>query len=215
MFPCDSLHASHPLLPPPQAVSICLLSMSVSPLLLCKYVHQYHISRFHIHVLVYDTFFSFWPTSLCTIGSRFIHFSVDDVLSFSRLQLFVTRWTAAHWASLLFTVSQSLLKLMSIESLMPSNHLVLCCPLLLPSIFPRIRIFSNESVLHIRWAKDWSLSFSPSNVYSGLISFRIDWLGSSCSPRDSQESSLNTTVQKHNPLTINLLYGPTLTSIHD
>ena len=90
-------------------------------------------------------------------------------------------WTAAHQASLSFTVSQSLLKRVSfaqIESLMPSNHLIFCCPLLLlPSIFPRIRVFSNESALHIRWPKYWSFSFSisPSNEYSGLISFRINW----------------------------------------
>ena len=93
-------------------------------------------------------------------------------------QLFATPWTAACQASLSFTTSWSLLKLMSIESVMPSNHLVLCCLLLLlPSIFPSIRVFSNESVLHIRRPKDWSFSFStsPSNEYSGLISFRIDW----------------------------------------
>ena len=88
-------------------------------------------------------------------------------------------WTAAFQASLSFTISQSLLKLMSVELVMPSNHLILCHPLLfLPSIFASIRIFSNESVLHIRWPKNWSFSFniSPSNEYSGLISFRIDWL---------------------------------------
>ena len=86
-------------------------------------------------------------------------------------------WTAAYQASLSFTISQSLLKLISIESMMPSNNLILCCPLLLlPSIFPSIRVFSNESALHIRWPKYWSFSFiSPSNEYSGLISFKIDW----------------------------------------
>ena len=91
-----------------------------------------------------------------------------------------TPWTSAHQASLFITNSQSLLKLMSIESLMPSNHLILCRPLLpQPSIFPSIRIFPNESVLHIRWPKYWSFSFnfSPSNEYSGLISFWIYWLG--------------------------------------
>ena len=88
----------------------------------------------------------------------------------------VTPWTAACLASLSFTISWSLLKLMSVESVMPSNHLILCCPLLLPpSIFPSIRVFSNESALRIRWSKHWSFSFSPSNEYSGLISFRIDW----------------------------------------
>ena len=91
----------------------------------------------------------------------------------------VTSWTASRQASLSFTVSQSLLKLMSIKSVMPSNHLILCRPLLLlTSIFPRIRVFSNESVLHIRWPKYQSFSFSisPSDEYSGLISFRMDWL---------------------------------------
>ena len=90
--------------------------------------------------------------------------------------LFVTPWTAAHQASLSFTISWSLLKLMSIELVMPSNHLILCPPLLLlPSIFPSIRAFSNESALHIRWPKYWNFNISPSNEYSGLISFRIDW----------------------------------------
>ena len=90
-----------------------------------------------------------------------------------------TPWTAAHQASLSITNSQSLPKLISIESVMPSNHLILCRPLLLPpSIFPSIRVFSNESALHIRWLKHWSFSFNitPSNEYSGLISFRMDWL---------------------------------------
>ena len=100
------------------------------------------------------------------------------VHSLSPVRLFKTPWKAACQASLSFTISQSLLKLMSIESVMPSNHLILCCPLLLPSIFPRIWVFSNESALHIRWPKYWSFSFSisPSNEYSGLISFVIDWL---------------------------------------
>ena len=97
----------------------------------------------------------------------------------SHVQVFMTPWTAAHQASLSFTNSRSLLKLMCIESVMPSNHLILCRSLiLLPSIFPTIRVFSNESALHIRWPKYWSFSFgiSPFNEYSGLISFRIDWL---------------------------------------
>ena len=104
---------------------------------------------------------------------------LDTVQSLSRVWLFVTPWTAAHQASLSIINSWSILKLMFIESMMPSNHLILCRPLLLlPSIFPRIRIFSNESDLHIRWSKYWSFSFSisPSNEYSGLISFRMKWL---------------------------------------
>ena len=104
---------------------------------------------------------------------------ISSVQSFSRVRLFATPWTAGHQASLSITSPQSLLKLMSIESVMPSNHLILCHPLLLPpSIISSIRVFSNESVLSIRWPKDWSFSFSisPSNEQSGLISFRMDWL---------------------------------------
>ena len=103
---------------------------------------------------------------------------MSSVQLLSHVQLFVTPWTAGCQASLSFTNSQSLLKLMSIESVMPSNHLILCHPLLLlPLIFPSIRVFSNESVLCIRWPKYWRFSFSisPSNEYSGLISFRMDW----------------------------------------
>ena len=107
----------------------------------------------------------------------YIYQSVS-VQSLSHVRLFETPWTAARQASLSITNSRSLLKLMSIESVMPSNHLILCRPLLLPSIFPSIRVFSNESVLHIRWPKYWSFSFSisPSNEYWELISFKIDWL---------------------------------------
>ena len=105
--------------------------------------------------------------------------SVSSVQLLSHVQLFATPWTAACQASLSNTNSWSLLKLISIELVMPSNHLILCCPLLLlPSIFPSIRVFSNESLFRIRWPKYWSfsLSISPFNEYSGLISFRIDWL---------------------------------------
>ena len=104
---------------------------------------------------------------------------LSSVQSLSHVCLFVTPWTAAHQASLSLTVSQSFLKLRSIEWMRPSNHLILCCPLLLPpSIFPSIRVFSNAPVLHIRWPVYWSFRFSiiPSNKYSGLIFFRIDWL---------------------------------------
>ena len=103
----------------------------------------------------------------------------NSVQLLSRVRLFAIPWTAAHQASLSITNSQNLLKLVSIESMMPSNHLILCHPLLLlPSIIPSIRVFSNESVIGIRWPKYWSFNFniSPSNEYSGLISFRIDWL---------------------------------------
>ena len=112
-------------------------------------------------------------TKMCS----FVQFS--SVQSLSHVWFFVTPWTAACQASLSITSSQSLLKLMSIELVMPSNHFILCLPLLFPpSIFPSIRVFSNESVLHISWPKYWSVNFSisPSNEYSGLIFFRMDWL---------------------------------------
>jgi len=104
--------------------------------------------------------------------------SLNSVQSLCHVWLAATPWTAAHQASLSITNSWSLLKLVSIESVMPSNHLIFCRPLLPPSIFPSIRVFSNESVLRIRWRKYWSFSFSisPSNEYSGLISFRMNWL---------------------------------------
>ena len=110
-----------------------------------------------------------------TILLVYVQFSSVQLLS--RVQLFVTPWTAARQAFLTITNSQSLLKLKSIESVMPSNHFILCHSLL-PSIFPSIRIFSNESLVHIKWPKYWSFSVSiiPSNEYSGLICFRMDWL---------------------------------------
>ena len=138
----------------------------------------------------------------------------SSVQLLSHVQLFVTPWTAARQASLSITNSQSLLKLMLIQSVMPSNHLILCFPLLLlPSIFPSITVFSNESVIHIRWPKNWSFRFSirPSNEYSGLISFRMDWLdllavqGTSPTPQFKSTDSL----------ALSFLYSPTFTSIHD
>ena len=125
-------------------------------------------------------------------------------------------WTTARQASLSITNSQSLLKLMSIESVMPSNHLILCRPLLLlPPIFSSIRVFSNESALHIRWPKYWCFSFSisPSNEYSRLISFRMDWLDFL-----AVQGTLKSLLQHHSPkhqFFGTELYHPTLTSIHD
>ena len=112
-------------------------------------------------------------------GSKERPYLASSVQLLSHVRLFATPWTAACQASLSITNSWSLLKLVSIELVMRSNNLIICCPLLLlPSIFPNIRVFSNESVLHIRWPKYWSFSFSitPFNEYSGLISFRMDWL---------------------------------------
>ena len=130
----------------------------------------------------------------------------------------MTSWTAARQASLSFTISQSLLKLMSIESVMPSNHLNLCRPLLLPpSIFPSIRIFSNEAALPIRWSKYQSFSFSisPSNEYPGLISFRIDWFDLLAVQGTLKSLSPALQFKSINSSALSLLYGPTLISIHD
>ena len=123
----------------------------------------------------------------------------SSVQLLSHVRLFVTPWTAAHQASLSITNSRSLPKLMSIESVMSSSHLILCRPLLLlPPIPPSIRVFSNESTLHMRWPKHWSFSFSisPSNEHPGLISFRMDWLNLLAVQGVSRVFS-NTTVQKH------------------
>ena len=139
------------------------------------------------------------------------------VESLSHVRLFVTPWTAAHQASPSFTISQNLLKFMSVESAMPSNHLISCGPLLLlPSIFPSIRVFSSELALCIRWPKYWSFSFStsPSSEYSGLISlfsFRLAW--SPCNSRISWESSPAPQFKSINFSTLSLLYGPTLTGV--
>ena len=141
----------------------------------------------------------------------------SSVQSLSRVRIFATPWTAAHQVSLSIINSQSLLKLMSVESVMPSNHLIFCRPLLLlSSIFPSIRVFSNESVLGIRWPKYWSFSFSisPSNEYSGLISFRMDCLDL-LAVQGAQESSPTPQFKSINSSALSFLYGPTLTSIHD
>ena len=129
----------------------------------------------------------------------------------------MTPWTAAHQASLFITNSRSLLRHISFISVMPSNRLILCHPLLLlPSIFPNIGVFSNESVLPIRWSKYWSFGFSisPSNEYAGLIS--LGWTGwISLLSKGLSRVFSNTTVQKHQFLGLSFLYSPTLTSIHD
>ena len=140
----------------------------------------------------------FPPCSLTwvqTMVGIMVQFSSVQSLSF--VWLFATPWTTTCQASL------SITKPMSIESVMPSNHLILCCLLLLlPSIFPSIRVFANESALRIRWPKYWSFSISPSNEYSGLISFRIQ-----CSPRDSSESSPTPQFKSINSSVLSFLYG--------
>ena len=152
------------------------------------------------------------------LGQAFSKCYAVVVQSLSHVWPFMTPWTAACQAPLSFTVSWSLLKFTSIELVILSNHLILCRPLLhLPSIFSNIRVFSNESALHIRWPKYWSFGFciSPSNEY-----LRVDFLWnwqflSPCSSRDSQQSSPAPQFESTSSLVHNLLYGPTLTSIHD
>ena len=145
----------------------------------CPYGHEF-FSRFHWCQSVNKHFLKVF---LGCDALQEIHtcspYQLISVQLLSCAWLLATPWTAACQASLSITSSWSLLKLISIESVMPSSHLILCCPLLLlPSIYPNIRAFSNESVLHIKWPKHWSFSFriSPSNEYSGLISFRMNWL---------------------------------------
>ena len=142
---------------------------------------------------------------------------ISSVQSLSRVQLFATPWTTAHQVSLFINNSWSLLKVMSIESVMSPNHLILCRLLfLLPSIFPSIRVFSSESALHIRWPKYWSFSFniSPSNEYQGWLLLGLTGLISLLSKGHSRVFS-NTTVQKHQFLALSLFHSPALTCIHD
>ena len=141
----------------------------------------------------------------------------QSVQSLSCVRLFATSWSTACQPSLPITNSWSLLKLMSIEAVITSNHLILCHPpVLLPSIFPNFRVFSNESALHIRWPKQWSFSFSitPSNEYSELISFRMDQLDL-CEVQGTPKSLLQHHSSKESSLQHQLSYDPTLTSIHD
>ena len=152
------------------------------------------------------------PGTQATSSAQNAFYSLSSVQLLSHAQLLATPWTAAHQASLSITNSQSLLKLML---LMPSNHLILCHPLLLlPLIFPSIRVFSDELVLHIKWPKYWSFSFSisPSNVYSGLISFRMDWLDLL-----AVQGTLKSLLQHHSSKALILWcsgFFPTLTSMH-
>ena len=142
------------------------------------------------------------------IFKRDLVFQFSSVQSFSRVWLFVTPWIAAHQASLSITNSGSIPKLMCIELVVPSSHLILCHPLLhLPPVFPSIRVFPIESVLCIRWPKYWSfsLSISPSNEHPGLLSFRMDWFYLLATP---QFKSINSSA-------VSFLYSPTLTSIYD
>ena len=148
----------------------------------------------------------------------FHHGLLSSVQSLSRVQLFATPWTAARHAYLSITDSRQLLRLVSIELVMPSNDLILCQPLLLlPSIFPSIRVFSNESVLSIRWLKYWGFSFHHQSFqWIFRTDFLYDWLvWSPCCPRDSQTSSPTPQFKTINSSALSLLHSPTLISIHD
>ena len=143
---------------------------------------------------------------------------ISSFLYLSCVPLLMTQWTGACLSSLSITNSWSLLKLMSIDSVMPSNHLILCRPLLfLPSIVPSIMVFSNESVLSLRWPKCWSFSFSVSisNKYSGLISFRIDWFDLLAVQRTLKSLLKTPQFKSISSSALSFHYGPTLTSIHD
>ena len=143
--------------------------------------------------------------------------TLTSLQSLSGVRLFVTPWTAARQASLSITNSRSSLRLTSIESVMPSSHLILCRPLLLlPLIPPSIRVFSNESTFRMQWPKHWSFSFSiiPSNEHPGMISFRMDWLDL-LTVQGTQESSPTPQFKSINSSALRFLHSPTLTSIHD
>ena len=155
-------------------------------------------------------------TLFCCIA-KYHKLQFNSVQSLSHIWFFVPPWTAARQASLSITNSRSLRKLMSIELMMPSNHPILCRPLLLsPSIVPSIRVFSNESALRIRWPKYWSFSFniSPFNEHSGLISFRMDWLDL-LAVQGPLKTSPTPQFKSIYSLMLSFLHSPTLTSIHD
>ena len=181
---------------------------------LCIYIHKYR----HNYLL----FFGF-PSHLTgqhRILNSFLCYIVGShsIQLLSRVWVFVTPWIAAQQASLSLTDSQSSLKLLSIESVMPSNHLILCCPFpILPSIFPSNRVFSNESVIRIRWPKDWSFSFSISpSEYSWLISFKMDWLELlEVQGTLKSQGTLTPQFKSINSSVLSFLYSQTLTSIHD
>ena len=173
------------------------------------YVYTPYIYTICVYIYIYTPQFLYPLIFQCVICS--------SVQSLSCVRFFVTPWSAACQASLSITNSQSSVKLVSIESVMPSSYLILCCPLLLlPSIFPSIRVISSESVLRIRWPKYWSFSFSisPSNEYSGLISFRIFWFDL-LAVQGTLKSLLQHHSSKASILWLSAFFMVSLTSIHD
>ena len=174
-----------------------------------------HPVNFLFHVFNFSSLKFLFGSIFCFLFIFWVQFS--SVQSLSRVWLFATPWIAARQASLSITNFRSPHKPMCTELVMPSNHLILCHPLLLlPSIFPSMRVFSKASVLHNRWPKYWSFNFniSPSNEHSGLISFRIDWVDF-LAVQGTQESSPTPQFKSINSSALSLLYSPTLTSIHD
>ena len=169
------------------------------------------------YYLLWKVLLKFSQLILVDLSQSMLLIQFSSVQLLSRVWLFATPWTAACQASLSITNSRSLLRLMFIESVMPSNRLILCWPLLLlPSIFPSFRVVSNESALRIGWPKYWSFSFSISPSMNIQDWFPLDGLvGSPCCPRDSQKSSPTPQLKSINSLALSFLYSPTLTSIHD
>ena len=197
-----------------KALNLIQFSLIVFLLHINKHLGKLYQSWHHFFFFLHTPLDFNVKTTLCFSTYQFS--SVQFSSPRSHVQLFETPWTSAYQASLSFTNSQNLLKLMSIESVMPSNDLNLCRPLLLlPSTFPSLRIFSNVSVFHIRWLKYWSFSISPSKEYSLLISIGIDWIDLLV-----VQGTLKSLLQHHSSkasifLVLRLLYSPTLTSIHD
>ena len=177
--------------------------------------HSYHNNLGDKLLVFAPVLFLIFLSNGIWLLARYVFSSVQ---SLSRVWLFATLWTAACQASLSITNARILLKLMFIESVIPSNHLILCHPLLLPpSLFPSIRVFSNESVLCIRWSKNWNFSFSisPSSEYLGLISLRMDWLDLL-----AVKGTLKSLLKHHSSKAsisseLSFLYSPTFSSIHD
>ena len=210
----DTIQPSHPLAPllflPSVLPSIRVFSMES---VLCIRWWKYWSFIFSISPMLPYFFYEAASESSLSWFRVFL----SSVQPLSHVRLFLTPWTTAHQAFLSITNSRSLLKLMSIESVMPSSHLILCCPLLfLPPIPPSIRVFSNESTLHMRWPKCWSFSFSisPSNEYSGLISFRMDWLDL-LAVQGTLKSHLQYHSSKASSLRCSAFFTVQLTSIHD
>ena len=205
--PCPRASPRLSAVPPTQSSPAVLLTLSLLQLCLKCYLLKEAFSDYCVQILFYS--------AIRALALLILHSSVQ---SLSHVRLFATPWTTARQASLSITTSQSLLKLISVESVRPSNHLILCRPLLLPpSVFPSIRVFFKEFALPIRWPKDWGFSFSisPSSEYSALISFKMGWLDLL-----AVQGTLKSLLQHHSSEASVVwrsafFYCPALTSVHD